>query len=85
MRFEVIEAIEEYYKDDKDMLVECLVYLAHNENKNLAYLAQDKLEKMDRCCECGALLEPYTYEEHHTELCGSPIEYITEMLCPNGH
>lgn len=83
MNFEIIEAIEEYYKDDEDILVDCLVYLSKNHNKKLSYLAQDKLEEMDRCSECGSKLVPHTYEEHHTELFGNPIEYITELVCTN--
>lgn len=88
MRFEIIEAIEEYYKDDEELLIDCLVYLSNidmndKEYRHLSYLAQDRLEDMEVCSCCGAKLEPYTYEEHHTELFGCPIEYITELRCPN--
>lgn len=86
MRYEVIEAIMEHFNNDEDTMVECLVYLSNlseKDVKSLSYGAQDALEGMDRCCDCGSKLYAYTWEERHTELDGNPIEYLTELRCPN--
>lgn len=82
---EIVEALEQYYNKDEEAYVECLLFLLKlcTETDTKCDSIYNAFEDMERCCDCGNKLIPYTYEERHTELFGSPIEYITELVCPN--
>lgn len=86
MTSEVIEAIKNYFGDDEEIAVDCLLYLSDinsmNRSGELAVRASRELEKMGRCYRCGRNLQAYSYNEYHNELTGCPIERITEYVCP---
>lgn len=84
MLSEVIEALESYYCDDKDVLVDCLLYL-----KNITCREEDvaQIEKWfinhHRCYMCGEELVTSEYKEPHPE-CGPGVcETMTATYCPN--
>lgn len=80
---EVIEAVCEYYKDDQDIAVDCLLYLASLKDMRLAVAATRELEAMERCPECGSKLESYTHLVYHPEVDEPPqYETVTEIYCP---
>ena len=83
MHNEVVEAVCEYYKDDKDTLADCLVYLSSLRILPLAVHAQVQLDAMGRCPVCGCKLERYTHRELHTELDEPCYETLIEVYCPN--
>ena len=85
---EVMEAVEEYFKDNEDVFVDCLLYLkglysGTQMSYQLFSAVTDKLEKMKRCPKCGEKLEWYHYQEPHDELDGCPMEDMYEPYCPN--
>lgn len=82
--FEVIEAIKDYYKNDEEIMVGCLVYMRHTlqDNKPLRWSLEEDITELGYCYECGEQLVTHTYMERHTELDGNPIEYVSETLCP---
>lgn len=80
---EIIDAILETYKDDEEIAVDCLLYLAAMKTLPMGYVVYRKLEKMGRCTQCGTKLQEYTYIEQHDELDEPPIrEVITDLYCP---
>ena len=85
---EIIEAILNHFKNDEDIIVDCLLYLSNlRDNKinceKLSYSSMSELEKMNRCMICGNELQIYKYEEPHPELDGCPMEIMSEPYCPN--
>lgn len=83
MILEVLEAIEDYFDDDPEIAVDCLLYLSgYLEDKDGASRARYALEQMGRCKNCGTPLDVATWDVHHTELEGSPIERMSEVFCP---
>lgn len=83
MSEEIVEAIKEYYKDEEETAVDCLLYLAETKVLPLGYVVYRNLERMGRCTKCGNKLEPYTYNQYHDELDEPPmVETITELCCP---
>ena len=84
---EVLEAIYEAYKNDKDIEVDCYIYLSSLTNdkekvNQLSIAASNALERNNRCIYCGAKLEYYTYKQPHYELEEKPTETITVPYCP---
>ena len=71
MRNEVLEALEEYYKNDIEILVDCLRYLKED----------DKLYDLGYCAECGAKLIVCHYREYHPEV--DAYENMSDLCCPN--
>ena len=71
MRNEVLEALEEYYKNDIEILVDCLRYLKED----------DKVDNLGYCTECGAKLTEYHYREYHPEV--DAYENMIDLCCPN--
>lgn len=71
MRNEVLEALEEYYKNDIEILVDCLRYLKED----------DKVFDLGYCTECGAKLIEYHYREYHSEV--DAYENMSDLCCPN--
>ena len=85
---EVLEAIEEYFKNDEDVLTDCWLYLeslADDKKKvnQLVVNAENKLYDMGRCPNCGSPMQTYKYLEPHTELDGCPMEEMYEKYCPD--
>lgn len=88
MSYEVLEAIHLMYEDDPSVEVDCLLYLSGlmDDNKQVSQIsshAANKLEEMDRCANCGELLQAHHYKEPHPELDGCPMEDMVEWYCPN--
>lgn len=71
MRTEVLEALEEYYKDDIEILVDCLRYLGED----------DKVDDLGYCAVCGSKLIEYSFREYHSEV--DAYENLCELCCPN--
>ena len=82
MSLEVIEAIEEKFKNDEEILVDCFMYLLNTVNDNkLSFKISTALEKMDRCPYCGTKFEVMQYREYHPEV--DAYEDMADMYCPN--
>lgn len=82
MSFEILEAIEDKFKDDEEILVDCLTYLANFKDKTIIeYKASNVLEKMNRCPHCGTKYEVMYYREYHPEV--DAYEDMADMYCPN--
>lgn len=83
MHHEVIEAVVEYYKDDEELMAQCLAYLHSIRVFSLACCAAIKLQDMGRCPRCGCKLGKCTHKEYHSEVDEPPrYEIITEEYCP---
>ena len=83
MYSEVVDAVVDYYSHNKDVAVDCLLYLASLKDMRLAYAATRELEAMERCPECGSKLESYTHMVYHPEVDEPPCyEPVTEVYCP---
>lgn len=82
MILEVLEAIEEYFKDDPEIAVDCLLYLSAYLDDADADKVRIALEQMSRCPKCGSELIAYEWDERHTELDDCPKEHFCEYLCP---
>lgn len=83
MEYEIVKAIESTYKDDKDLIKDCLYYLNKVCNSTILNRAiEDWFDENEYCIHCGCKLETKMYEEIHTELDGNPTETIQEIFCP---
>ena len=84
MKYEIIEAIREYYKDDEAMVVDCLSWLSTGNLLELVEVARDELISMNYCPYCGNKLQVFTYREYHPEV-DEPMRFEerAEMCCPN--
>lgn len=85
---EIIEAIEQYYRTEPVVAVDCYLHLIgmdKNPNliKSLKNASSDKLEDMGRCPKCGALMLYDSYKEPHSELDDCLMETMVEKYCPN--
>lgn len=82
---EIIDALEEYFKDEEDILSDCLMYL------NSCVLVNDDIKKIkdtlynhERCNFCGTKLAIYHYKEPHDIGDGHTYyEVLTDEYCPN--
>lgn len=86
MSIEVLEAVEEKFKNDEEILIDCLVYLAHlgdeiTQVNGVEYKAMDALQRMERCPHCGTKYEVMYYKEYHPEV--DAYEDMADMYCPN--
>lgn len=83
MHNEVIEAVLGYYKDDEDMMTDCLLYLSSLKCWPLAVHATVALDNMNRCPTCGCKRQSYTHQEYHSEVDEPPFyETVTDWYCP---
>lgn len=86
---EIIDAINEYFKDDEVIKADCLLFLAHIDKidkdviTRMGGMAFGELEKMDRCVECGEKLVECEYKVTHWGIDGNPVEKHSITLCPN--
>lgn len=89
MQPEVLEAIHEYFKDNPEIEVDCLLYLASLRDNSaikrakLSAACYKALERYGYCSKCGERKQVVTIREPHPELDGCPYENITEEYCPN--
>ena len=84
MKYEIIDAIREHYKDDESMAVDCLSWLSTGNLLELVEVARDELISMNYCPYCGSKLQIFTYREYHPEV-DEPMQFEerAEMCCPN--
>ena len=85
---EIIEAIQEYFKNDEEIQIDCLMCLMGLEidkklTNKISSMSFKRLQQMQVCPICGTKLESYSHKEIHDELEDKPIEYISELYCPN--
>lgn len=83
MMSEVIEAIETHFCDEKDVMVDCILYLlnATSREEDVAQLEKWLIDH-HRCYHCGAELACSEYREYHPE-CGFGVyEIMREEYCP---
>ena len=76
----IMEAITEYYKDDPDVVADCLVYLRIYGGSHMGRKAKDKIEDMNRCIDCGTPLEIMYYKDWHPEV--GTFEEMADIYCP---
>lgn len=81
MKYEIIEAITEYYKDEEDLMAECLIYLSKITPSDVSYSCLDELIKRYRCAHCGIKLMEYCHREYHPEV--DAYEDRCELVCPS--
>lgn len=80
---EVMEAIETHFCDEKDIMVDCILYLlnATSREEDVAQLEKWLIDH-HRCYHCGAELACFEYQEYHPE-CGFGVyEIMREEYCP---
>lgn len=84
MIHEVMDAIEEYYKKDEDVMVDCMLYLKDaTEMAGDSRIVERWFEEHNRCPTCGEPLAIHHYKEPHTE-CGVGVyEDMAIPYCPN--
>lgn len=80
---EIIEAVETHFCDDKDIIVDCMLYL-----KNATARVEDLntvnkwFEDNNRCQICGSEMESTIVKEPHYEIGPNVYENLTEFYCP---
>lgn len=87
MCYEIIEAIHLMYEDYPDVEVDCLLFISNlsenfSEITKFSNLAKQKLLDMERCSNCGEILQYYHYKEPHPEIEGCPMEDMCVLICP---
>lgn len=70
MRYEILEALEEFYKNDEEVLIDCLRYLEED----------DEVFQRGYCPNCGTELIAISYREYHPEV--DAYETLYETVCP---
>lgn len=86
---EIVDAINEYFKDDEAIKADCLLFLAHIDKIDKDVITRMggtcfcELENMGRCVECGEELVDYQYKVTHWGIDGNPVETCSIKLCPN--
>lgn len=80
---EIVEAIIYYYKDEKDVLVDCLLDLMKLKNFKLSSVCANELEKMNRCSNCGCEMQLHTHKEWYNEVDPPCYEIVKDKFCPN--
>lgn len=83
MSYEIIEAIKNYYDEDEDTLIECLVYLRnHLSSSAISNMAKELVDK-NICPWCGTDLIVKNEIQAHIELSEVSKEYFTYKACPS--
>lgn len=84
MSTEILDTLCEAYKDDKELVVSCLMFLYYSTtDEKLQSNIVQILSDMNYCIECGSKMINYSWEETHDELDGCPKEEFSVSLCPN--
>lgn len=83
MASEVIEAIQEFFKTDEEIQVDCLRYLGRLGNAQLSFTCDQIIEDMGRCPDCGEEYQYMNYREYHPETTPPSWEDMVEQYCPN--
>ena len=83
MADEILDAICDTYKDDKDMIASCARFLyCKTHDETLIDKCVKVIDKLGYCLACGTKMVSYEYEERHDELEGNNVETNSAMFCP---
>lgn len=84
MKYEIIEAIKEYYKNDEATITDCFLWLSTHNLLELVDIAREGLISMKKCPYCGKEMQIYTWREYHPEV-DPPMQFeeMSEMYCPD--
>lgn len=82
---EIIEAVYLAFGDDKDIVIDCYLYLMSLKSgegvKRLADKTEQVLIEMGRCTECGEKLTTKQIKDYHVET--GDYEIVNVKCCPN--
>lgn len=77
---EVVDAIDEYFKDDETIAVDCMLWLREKVGDNSGVIAR-WLEDKHRCVDCGEKMVRYDVREYHPEV--DCYENLSFVKCPS--
>lgn len=81
---EIVEALKSHWKDNEDILADCLIHLVNiSDTPKMRYDIEDELANMGRCIKCGTKLEYHEWKEKHPEVSPDVYEIMRELFCPN--
>lgn len=80
MEFEIIDAVESYYKDDLDSQIDIFTWL--NDRCKNTHRFADWLEEHGCCPICGEKMIYKKIQEYHSEVDYNNIEVIYVKTCP---
>ena len=82
MSAEVLDAILDVYKDDKELIATILFFLYHTSDDNrLRQNIETLMEDMDKCISCNSDVLAYEFQEVHSELDNNDVETFVTKLC----
>lgn len=80
MIYDIIEAIQYYYKDNTETMVDCLRWLSPLD----PIRCDDEIRRLGYCPNCGEKLQDFTWHVYHSEVDSPPrYEVEHEIMCPN--
>lgn len=83
MLSEVIEAIETHFCDEKDVMADCMVWLANRAGDEFEeQVLSNWLLSHGRCDKCGTKLINYQIKQIHSEVEGIRTECLHNYFCP---
>lgn len=83
MLTEVIEAIETHFDDEKEVKVDCMLYLYNALARTEDVVRMEKWFEDNNICECcGGNLMLEAHKEPHTEIGQGVYEVLYEAFCP---
>lgn len=84
MEYEILEALETQFAQEKDYLAECYKWLYENIQNNLVKVAIEKwFDDNHYCIFCGKEMSFYEYEMYHSEVAFDNIEMMGIYVCNN--
>lgn len=82
MSNELLDAILDTYKDDKELIATILFFLYHTSDDNrLRQNIATLMEDMDKCISCNSDVLTYKFQEVHSELDNNDVETFVTKLC----
>lgn len=83
MFYEVLDAIEDFYKTDEEIQADCILWLKQITNDVKTQVHCDEwLDKHHRCPKCGTVLQTYNYRQPQPYQEGIVYEDMSEEFCP---
>lgn len=84
MMGEVIEAIETHFCDEKDVMIDCMLYLLNATARvEDVHTIENWFEAHHICRNCGEPYHLHEYSEPHPEVGPNVYEAMGEYYCPN--
>lgn len=81
---EVIEAVETHFCDEKDVMIDCMLYLLNASARvEDVHMIENWFEEHHICRQCGEPHHIYEYFEPHSEIGPNVYETMREYYCPN--